>query len=315
MCGFWRGSPLNRVEGLTAVQAGLREGQMDKGALVVFCNFGIAGHLWRSTSHRRALPALGAVAFCLCLAGCATTQTTRSDDRQAIIDRIVASTAKVMVEQDGHRLSTGSGVVVASQVGGPSLEAVSYVLTAAHVVDGADGTKVIVRFTGAYATQGKFVATISCRGNPDTLDLALLKVPGIAVPPAVFPMSEDEVRLGEGILLIGFPWGKRMGLFSGIVSQMPADGGVKSPADEGTDPTIVVDAASAKGVSGGGVFREATGSLIGVVEGYQTASVSVKDKASTYSINVPMPGETFVVSIPRIRRFLQESGVAGTTAQ
>ena len=89
---------------------------MNKETLVIFGISGMASHLWRSTSHRRALPALGAVAFCLCLAGCATTQTTRSDDRQAIIDRIVASTAKVMVEQDGHRLSTGSGVVIASQV-------------------------------------------------------------------------------------------------------------------------------------------------------------------------------------------------------
>jgi S1-C subfamily serine protease len=288
---------------------------MHKGASVILDNPGITRYLWRGTSRPRIPMALATVGLSLALIGCATARTNPPVDRQVIIDRIVASTAKVMIEQDGHRLSTGSGVVIASQAGGASLEAVSYVLTAAHVVDGADGAKVIVRFTGAYATQGKFVATISCRGNPDTLDLALLKVPGIAVPPAVFPMSEDEVHLGEGILLIGFPWGKRLGLFSGIVSQMPADGGLKSPVDEGTDPTIVVDAASAKGVSGGGVFREATGSLIGVVEGYQTASVSVKDKASTYSINVPMPGETFVVSIPRIRRFLQESGVAGTTTQ
>jgi hypothetical protein len=190
-------------------------------------------------------------------------------------------------------------------------------LTAAHVVEGVEGAKIIVRFTGPYAIRGKFGATIARRGNPDTLDLALLKVPGIAIPPAVFPASEDQdpIRLGEGILLVGFPWGKRLGLFGGIVSQMPTDGGGKSPADEGTDPTIVVDAASSKGVSGGGVFRESTGTLIGVVEGYQTASVAVKAQASTYSINVPMPGETFVVPFPRIRQFLQESGVDGTTGR
>ena len=256
--------------------------------------------------------ALGVLAFCLTVAGCATTPPISLSDRQTIIDRIVASTAKVMIEQGGHRLSTGSGVVIASRAERPGLDAVSYVLTAAHVVEGSDGAQVIVRFTGADAIHGRFQATIFCRGNPDTLDLALLRVPGIAVPPAIFPVSEDQIRLGEGILLVGFPWGKRLGLFGGIVSQMPTDGDAKSSADEGTDPTIVVDAASAKGVSGGGVFRESTGTLIGVVEGYQTASVAVKDRASTYSINVPMPGETFVVPIPRIRRFLQESGVDGT---
>ncbi len=290
---------------------------MKKEALVVFGNSVMAGLSRSRTLRRRTSVVLGVLVFCLTVAGCATTSTIPPNGRQAIIDRIVASTVKVMIEQDGRRLSTGSGVVIASRAGGPGLEAVSYVLTAAHVVESVDGAKVIVRFTGPYATQGKFVATISRRGNPDTLDLALLKVPGIAVPPAVFPASEDQdqIHLGEGILLVGFPWGKRLGLFGGIVSQMPADGGVKSPADEGTDPTIVVDAASAKGVSGGGVFRESTGTLIGVVEGFQTASVAVKAQASTYSINVPMPGETFVVPFPRIRQFLQESGVDGTAGQ
>jgi len=275
----------------------------------------LARSLWQWTLFFRGM-AFGSFIACLALfAGCVGPQTAPSMDRQAIIDRIVSSTAKIMIEKDGLRISSGSGVVVASKPGGPNLQAVSYVLTAAHVVDEANNAQVIVRFTGAYATQGRFVATVSCRGNPDTLDLAVLKVPGIAVPPAIIPMEEDEIRLGEEILLIGFPWGKRLGLFSGIVSQIPTNGEEKSPADEGTDPSIVVDAASAKGVSGGGVFRGATGTLIGVVEGYQTASVSVKDKASTYSINVPMPGETFVVPISRIRHFLQESGLSERLAQ
>jgi len=292
---------------------------MKKEELIIFGTPGVAGPLGVEPARRRISVPLVVLTFSLTvyltLAGCATTRSISPTDRQSIIDRIVASTAKIMVEQDGRHLSSGTGVVVASKAGGPDLEAVSYVLTAAHVVEGSRDGKVLVRFTGPYAFQGRFVATVSCRGDPDTLDLALLRVPGIAVPPAVFPASEDQIRLGEEILLIGFPWGKRLGMFSGIVSQVPADGGIESPPDEGTDPTIVVDAASAKGVSGGGVFREATGTLIGVVEGYQTASVAVKDKASTYSISVPMPGETFVVPVPRIRRFLQESGVDGTAVQ
>ncbi len=290
---------------------------MKKETLVVFDSSGMAGPKRNAISRQRTPVALGVLALYLAVSGCATTRAISLNDRQAIIDRIVATTAKIMIEQDGRRLSTGSGVVIASKAGGSGIEAVSYILTAAHVVEGVQGAKIIVRFTGPYASKGKFIATISCRGNPDTLDLALLKVPGIAVPPAAFPVSEDQdqIHLGEGILLVGFPWGKRLGLFGGIVSQMPTDGGVKSPADEGMDPTIVVDAASAKGVSGGGVFRESTGTLIGVVEGYQTASVAVKAQASTYSINVPMPGETFVVPFPRIRRFLLESGVDGAAGQ
>ncbi len=57
------------------------------------------------------------------------------------------------------------------------------------------------------------------------------------------------------------------------------------------------------------MFQEVSGNLLGVVEGYQTASIALKDRAQTYSVKVPMPGETFVVPIARIRRFLQDAGL------
>jgi serine protease Do len=251
---------------------------------------------------------------CLAVAGCAAARTRASVERQTIIDQIVGATAKVVVEQSGRRISSGSGVVVASMAGEPGNGAVSYVLTAAHILDGKDGAEVFVRFTGTYGLRGKFAATVFHRGNAETLDLALLKVPGISVPAAVFP-ADDHVRIGEEILVVGFPWGKRLGLFSGIVSQVPTDADGNLPADEGPEHTIVVDATSAKGVSGGGVFREATGSLVGIVEGYQTASIAVKDRAQTYSVKVPMPGETFVVPVTRIRHFLDEAGLGGESGE
>jgi hypothetical protein len=54
-----------------------------------------------------------------------------------------------------------------------------------------------------------------------------------------------------------------------------------------------------------------TGTLLGVVEGYQTASIAVKGQSQTYSVKVPMPGETFVVPIGRIRRFLRDAELGG----
>ncbi len=265
----------------------------------------------RDLSRPRVRPpalAVGIGVLWVTLAGCASMGTSGATDRQAVIDRIVAASAKVTVEQGGRRITSGSGVVVASKAAGSGVEAVSYVLTAAHILENKDGAKVFVRFTGAYAVRGKFAATVPRRGSPETLDLALLQVSGVSVPPISFP-AEDRVRVGEEILVVGFPWGKRLGLFSGIVSQVPGDGKEDVPADDEAEQSIVVDASSSRGVSGGGVFREETGSLVGVVEGYQTASIAVKDRAQTYSVKVPMPGETFVVPIGRIRRFLGEAGI------
>ncbi|HSB77153.1 MAG TPA: serine protease [Candidatus Methylomirabilis sp.] len=264
---------------------------------------------WAAVGGRAAIGIARLTVFCLTATGCATVGGAAPHERQAVIDRILAASAKVMIEHDGKRLSSGSGVVVASRPLEPGVEAVSYVLTAAHVLDSKEKAEVFVRFTGAYAVRGKFAATVERRGNPETLDLALLRVTGIAVPAIQLAHGED-ISLGQEILIVGFPWGKRLGLFGGIVSQVPTDSGQAVP-DEGVEQTMVVDAASAKGVSGGGVFREATGNLIGIVEGYQTASIAVKERSQTYSLRVPMPGETFVVPITRISRFLGEAGIAG----
>jgi hypothetical protein len=75
----------------------------------------------------------------------------------------------------------------------------------------------------------------------------------------------------------------------------------------------MVDASVGNGVSGGGVYQEATGRLLGVVEGYRTASVALKDRTQTFSLKVPMPGETFVIAVEQIREFLKGSGIPAET--
>lgn len=215
------------------------------------------------------------------------------------------------LEREGRSIASGSGVVVASR-GGQGGDAVSYVLTAAHILE--DGSGIFVRFAGLNAIRGRFAASVARRDNPERLDLALLRVAGIAVAPALFA-DGDQAQLGEEILVVGYPWGKRLGLFGGIVSQVPVDRPEEAGPDENQDRTITVDAVVSSGVSGGGVFSAATGGLIGLVEGYRTASIAVKTRTQTYSMNVPMPGETFVVPIARIRRFLTAAGLDETPAR
>ena len=55
------------------------------------------------------------------------------------------------------------------------------------------------------------------------------------------------------------------------------------------------------------------GRLIGLVEGYRTARVSFKGDSTARYIDVPVPGETYVVPLADVRRFLTDSGHAGLT--
>jgi S1-C subfamily serine protease len=222
-----------------------------------------------------------------------------------VIDHIVAATARITVEKAGAPSSLGSGVVIASGRDAAGTE-VSYLLTAAHVVESAEPAEIVVRFTGD-AGGRNFPARVLRHGIADGLDLALLKVMGVAAP-AVDVQAEPEPHLGEEVLIVGFPWGKRLGLYSGVVSQVPLDPGWEADPGDEKAPSLMVDAAVAKGVSGGGVFRLHTGGLVGIVEASQTTTVSVRGKSESYTVKVPVPGDAFVVPLPSIRAFLQDAG-------
>jgi len=229
--------------------------------------------------------------------------------RQDLIDRIVASTVKVAVERDARFVAFASGVVIASRPATQNAEAVSYVLTAAHALVGGGEAAIFVGFCGPDAARGKVAATVVSQGTRDTLDLALLRVPGLSAPPVLFP-ADDRVRLGQPILVVGFPEGQRLGISGGIVSQLPLaeiENGI--PADR-VERRIMIDAAAPRGVSGGGVFEVETGRFVGVVQGHQTVSVAVKDQTQNYALKFPVPGATFVVPAGQIRPFLARPEVA-----
>ena len=252
---------------------------------------------------------LGLSALLAVTVGCARLQPAVSDAqsaasaRQRAIEEMIDGTVKVIIEREGRRVASASGVVIASRPAVDTMEAVSFVLTAAHTLAGVDGATVVVGFCGPQASRGKFTATVISRGKPDTQDLALLRVSGIAAPPVRLP-EDDLVRLGQPILVIGFPEGERLGLSSGIVSQLPLSARPNGiPADR-PEHRIVIDAAAPRGVSGGGVFEEETGRLVGVVQGHQTLSMAVKDQAQSYTLKFPVPGATFVVPMTQIRPFL-----------
>jgi S1-C subfamily serine protease len=241
--------------------------------------------------------------------------------RQEVIDGIVGSSVKVLVERNGRPLTFASGIVIASRPSGQDGEAVSYVLTVAHALTGGADTSVFVGFCGSDARRGKLAATVIGRGKPETEDLALLRVPGLAVPAVVFPEGE-QVRLGRQILVVGFPEGQRLGISGGIVSQLPLSENENGIPAERAEQRIVIDAAAPRGVSGGGVFEAETGRFLGIVQGHQTVSFAVKDQAQSYTLKLPVPGATFVVPAAQIRSFLagptlaqEMSGASPATAR
>jgi serine protease DegS len=143
--------------------------------------------------------------------------------------------------------SLGSGVVINDE---------GYVLTALHVIEGADNIDVVF----GEAHDSIMVRAALIGSDPDT-DLALLKIDAAALPPAIEIGSSDDVRVGDTVLAIGFPSQtlvKQKSVSKGIVSALgiPQHG---LPIVE----YIQTDAAMNYGNSGGALIN-AEGRLIGI---------------------------------------------------
>lgn len=76
----------------------------------------------------------------------------------------------------------------------------------------------------------------------------------------------------------------------------------------------MVDASVSYGASGGGVFDATSGELVGIVEGYRTARVSIPE-APERVLPVPIPGETTIIPSAEIFRFLRASGLGALIAK
>jgi S1-C subfamily serine protease len=169
-------------------------------------------------------------------------------------------------------------------------------LTAGHFVAPPVPETIYIRTTGA---KERFRATL-LRADGES-DLALLLVPGLVLPPV---RRRDVAHLGDEVWVVAFPRGRQMTVTSGTVSQVGT--GAESDATEG--PVRLIDTSVSYGASGAGVFDAETGELIGVVEGYRTAQIAARD-APDRVMEIPVPGETLVISTDTIRRFLAGSGL------
>jgi serine protease Do len=232
---------------------------------------------------------LVAVVTAVAMAGCASAEL-RSD--RDVLPRILPSIVQLGLELDGGDRRSGSGVVIASD----PQSSRCWVITTRHLVEPPRPRHLSARVPDHLGNLSAEVVKVS-----DDLDLALLSIAGVA-PPAV--TLKEVTGLGQDVWVVGFPWGRRLTVVRGVVSQL---GGAGDEARlEG--PARMVDAAVSYGASGGGVFEVSTGLLIGIIEGYRTARVALP-QAPDSVLHVPVPGETTVVSSAGIRRFLSSAGL------
>jgi S1-C subfamily serine protease len=218
-------------------------------------------------------------------------------ERGEVVRRVLPSTVQLRSEREGGGRRTASGVVLAAD---PRARR-AWIVTARHFLDPPRTQQVYARRPGhAEAVR----ATVLAR-SPD-LDLAILEVQGLDLPPALL---KPTVALGDEVLVFAFPWGRRLTVVSGIISQLAPEEG-RFPL-EGVPR--MVDASVNYGSSGGGVFDVTSGALIAIVEGYRTAKVALPE-APDRALEIPVAGETTVIAAREIREFLLASGLGAYLA-
>jgi S1-C subfamily serine protease len=226
----------------------------------------------------------------LAVAACTSARHSPSD--RDVLARVLASVVHLRAELDGDDRRTGSGVVIASDPQSPRC----WVITTRHLVAAPSPRRLSARLPDHRGTLSAEIVSVS-----EDQDLAILSIRGIAPPTAVL---KDLTHLGQEVWVAGFPWGGRLTVVRGVVSQLGGDG--EEARLEGA--VRMVDAPVSYGASGGGVFEVSTGLLVGIVEGYRTARVA-QPNAPERVLHVPMPGETTVVASAGVRRFLSSAGL------
>ena len=147
----------------------------------------------------------------------------------------------------------GSGVIISSD---------GYILTCAHVVDGASTITVTI---------GDKDYTATLVGEDTTSDIAVIKIDADGLTPATVGNS-DSLKVGQSVMAVGNPLGELGGtVTSGIVSALNRSVTIQGTSSTNTMSLIQMDASVSPGNSGGGLFNM-NGELIGIVNAKSSSS-------------------------------------------
>lgn len=160
--------------------------------------------------------------------------------------------------------SLGSGFIISAD---------GYILTNAHVIDGAD--EVVVKLVDKRELKARVI------GADKRTDVALIKVDGSGFP-AVRLGDTSKLRVGEWVVAIGSPFGFENTVTAGIVS---AKG--RSLPQENFVPFIQTDVAINPGNSGGPLFNM-KGEVVGINSQIYSRSGGYQGIAFSIPIDVAM---------------------------
>jgi serine protease Do len=146
----------------------------------------------------------------------------------------------VPMPQPGPRQGIGSGFIVSPD---------GYILTNAHVVDGAKSVE--VRLTDRREFTAKVIGT-----DPKS-DIALIKIEAAGLPVVRIGHSRD-IKVGQWVVAVGSPFGFENSVTAGIISATS-----RSLGGESYVPFIQTDVAVNPGNSGGPLFNMG-GEVVGI---------------------------------------------------
>jgi putative serine protease PepD len=183
--------------------------------------------------------------------------------------------------------ATGSGFVVSED---------GYIVTNAHVIDGASSVKVKVGDDDAL--------TAKVVGVDQSTDIALLKVSAPKPLTALVLADSNDVQVGDPTYAIGNPYGLDNTLTTGVVSALHRS--ITSPNGYAINGVLQTDAAINPGNSGGPLLDSA-GRVIGVNSQIATSSTSSDgESGGNVGIGFAVPSDT----VTRVVKQLRETGTA-----
>ena len=180
--------------------------------------------------------------------------------------------------QEFSTRSLGSGFVISAD---------GYILTNAHVVDGAD--EITVRLIDKREFKAKVI------GADKRTDVALIKIEASGLP-VVKLGDPNKLKVGEWVLAIGSPFGFDNTVTAGIVS-----GKARSLPQENLVPFIQTDAAVNPGNSGGPLFNM-RGEVVGINSQIYSRTGGYMGLSFAIPIDIALDVQTQLRSSGRVSR-------------